>query len=236
MSFKRGEKVVIRNNLGAKNFGSKFSYYYGGSVKDVPLGTKAVIERVFGSSKVKIKLVGGYNQDKIWSVHPSELSLSKEQRQVGKGFDSLLDDLLLGEPIKENKTRRKTIPFKPKFNAKEEFPVWVRDQFPSLKKYARTKQAYAKLSRRIDEVKEAAQTAWKGVQRSTTLRRDRYCHRNFLKPKFTRFYNAAEPSQENKREYVAALENLVRAIEVSRMQGFPYIRQAEYFRGVGKVT
>ena len=65
-----------------------------------------------------------------------------------------IDDLLTGaEP--ENSTNH-NMEFKPIFNVREEFVLWIREQFPKLKTYAKKKQIYEPLETRKDEVYQAA--------------------------------------------------------------------------------
>lgn len=66
-----------------------------------------------------------------------------------------LSELLSGEEPEE-KTDRERKEFKPKFNVREEFALWAREQFPELKEYAKKKKAYESLEARREEVYQAA--------------------------------------------------------------------------------
>jgi len=66
-------------------------------------------------------------------------------------LDELLSEEEPGELISGNKK------FEPKFNVREEFALWVREQFPELRKYARGRgNVYKELEERREEVYEAA--------------------------------------------------------------------------------
>lgn len=49
--------------------------------------------------------------------------------------------------------------FNPKYNAREEFVLWVREQFPDIGRYSEKNQKYPELEERIEEVYQAALAA-----------------------------------------------------------------------------
>lgn len=65
-----------------------------------------------------------------------------------------LDKLLLGEEPK-NEHKEDSASFRPKFNVREEFVLWVNRQFPNLKKHSRKKKIYQELEERREEVYQA---------------------------------------------------------------------------------
>lgn len=69
--------------------------------------------------------------------------------------DEKIDELLMGEEPEERAESGKK-EFKPKFNVREEFVLWVREQFPELKQRAKRKKVYEELETRKDEVYQAA--------------------------------------------------------------------------------
>ncbi len=234
MKFKVRQEVMIKRNLGQKRGYSKSKYYYGGDLSDVPLGTKAIVNEIMSSENelcLKLKNRGGYG---CLHVHPDELSSNKEcevaqkklYEEQQKKINSLLDEYLLENPAVEKKSRKKIKLFEPKFNAKDEFPVWIRQEFPKLKEYSKTCKRYSVLNKRIKEVEKAAEKAWEGVEEATR-QGNRFCHRDFLKPRFLGFYNSVQSllSKINKKQCVVALENLVCALEVSGTEMFPYNEQ-----------
>lgn len=65
-----------------------------------------------------------------------------------------IDELLTGkEPEDKQSTSRE---FKPTFNVREEFVLWVQKQFPQLKKHSKKNVQYDALEARRDEVYQAA--------------------------------------------------------------------------------
>ena len=66
-----------------------------------------------------------------------------------------LNQLLTGEEPKE-KHSRDNKEFKPKFNVREEFALWIREQFPELKTHAKKKRIYQELETRREEIYQAA--------------------------------------------------------------------------------
>ena len=144
----RGTKVVVIRNLGKR----KGRYYYGASLTSIPIGSKGKIQRAFKNS-YRVSFNGN-----SFVLKPGEVAFDKRltKREKTKG-ETLLEKALLEEEIVEEKDRKRIKPFEPKFNVREEFSVWIRDQFPELKKYAsRKKGSYVKLERRKKEVYAAA--------------------------------------------------------------------------------
>ncbi len=68
--------------------------------------------------------------------------------------DDKLNELLTGEEPEERVKGNKK--FNPLFNVREEFALWVREEFPELKEYAKKRRVYRELEERKDEVYEAA--------------------------------------------------------------------------------
>lgn len=99
MTFEIRQKVVIRKNLGRKNYLAKNDYFYNGNIGDVPLGSEGVIAGIDNEERLRIKLKNGQE----WYVHPDELATGEELAQAeaehGKKIDSLLEaTLLASEP------------------------------------------------------------------------------------------------------------------------------------------
>ncbi len=222
MKLKTGQQVIIKKNLGEKNGKGRDRYYYGESLREVSLGSRGVVVELH-NSYYKIK-ANGVEVCLVEEEFAIDEDYEKEQR---KEYESLLEGVLADEEPVEKKSRGER-KFEPKFNAKDEFVVWVRGEFPELKGYAEKKEEYPDLCRRISEVKTAMSEAWEGVKITTNYNRtknerDKYCHRNYLMPYFRRFDNSG-PEQ-----YAAALETLVQALELSGTAKFPYNRASGEF-------
>src|SRR3990167_8604834 len=69
--------------------------------------------------------------------------------------DDKLKNLLEGDEPEE-KVETEENGFNPKFNVREEFAVWIRQQFPKLKKHAKKGLVYPELDARAEEVYQAA--------------------------------------------------------------------------------
>ena len=52
--------------------------------------------------------------------------------------DDILQNLLSAEEPKIEESQART--FNPKFNVREEFPVWIKEQFPEIGQYARKRK------------------------------------------------------------------------------------------------
>jgi hypothetical protein len=232
MTYKVGQPVIIRRNLGTEKGRNKDQYYYGGTLRNVPLGAKAVIREVnLENDIIRLKFENTrYGDEGRWSVHPDELTTNEEQEEAEKQrqerFASLLEDKLSDkfedglrnwmeyegvkpridfcetsintainnsgwfnrvlqyfgfcrpgkvetllsqrEPDKkqENRTNEKTYetsnrqnPFKYTFNVREEFAVWLRQEFPYLEPHKPDSSSYVSLLKRREEVCEAAKAA-----------------------------------------------------------------------------
>ncbi|MBI2045366.1 hypothetical protein HYT23_04880 [Candidatus Pacearchaeota archaeon] len=114
MKFREGEDVVIVRNLGERSNFGKNSYYYGGTLRIVPLNTKGKIFRIEGN-KIRVQLNGigwlGEGYHGIY-VHPDELDfLDKEQM-------AKLRRILPG---------MKDLPRHPVFEIAEQAPVFLVD-------------------------------------------------------------------------------------------------------------
>ena len=198
MNYGKGQEVVIRRNLGEKNGREKSDYYHGGDLRDVPLGSKAVIEEVFNETDIYVRLQNG----NTWNVHPDELATTKGVEEAEKkkqeAIDSKLEGILnsqeisiessvddtgkyirhnIDDNVKENHTGiigrirnyfnkpklselHEGNPFHPEFNAREEYAVWVRQEFPELKEYAENEKKYGSLEKRKEEVMRGAEMAY----------------------------------------------------------------------------
>src|SRR3989344_5460960 len=82
-------------------------------------------------------------------VHPSEVDLAEEQRTVTeheqRKINSQLEEMLSDDITTAETSDTDAVPekaFKPKFNAREEFAVWIRQEFPKLQGYTEKKQEY----------------------------------------------------------------------------------------------
>ena len=142
---------------------------------------------------------------------------------------SVIEKELLQEPVE----REKQGCFEPKFNPKDEFPVWVRQEFPDLRNYAQKRKSYLLLIKRFGEVNEAVKLARKGVEITAGIGRP--CHRKFLEPYFSRFSKCSWGLKMfNGKNYAIALENLTSALEVSGTNGFPYRGNIIGFRKINR--
>ena len=66
-----------------------------------------------------------------------------------------LDELLSGEEPQESEDHNRS-KFNPKFNVREEFTLWVREQFPELKEHTDQNLAYEEVETRREEIYQAA--------------------------------------------------------------------------------
>jgi len=239
---RKGEVVIIARNLGERNgFGEK-GFYYGGTISKVPLDSRATIERYDrGGNYYTITALGGR-----WIVHPDEIELidpEKEMRKLeerkefrAREIERLLlqdesvdriDDKWMGllkEEAPMDKISESKGKFDPKFNAKDEFIVWVREQFPDLGSHAKSGTEYPELKARVDEVKKAVEVTWKYITSN-----HRYCHRAYFKKSLEKLNSSFK--FEISEQYTIHLENLVRRLEVqSGKKGFPYNDSARRFR------
>ena len=164
MNFKQGQKVVIGRNLGQRNGNDKSEYYYSGTVKEVPLGSRARIEYT-QSNKIYLRLDNGEG----WYVHPDELQ-SKESGETdtinSKDLSNLLSETVPESDSLEKKTAQKE--FAPKFNVREEYAIWIREQFPELKTHWARGTDYSALKKRKDEVMDGAKLAYEHALKTTT--------------------------------------------------------------------
>ncbi|HLC56179.1 MAG TPA: hypothetical protein VJJ23_02985 [Candidatus Nanoarchaeia archaeon] len=170
MKYKIGQKVFIKRANGELDHKPKGSYYYGGSFRDLPLGSKGTINEIVNENMIGLR-VEKQNYGYRWYVHPSELPTPEEinlhERKEQEKINSQLKSILLAdEPIvKMSITRQKS--FDPKFNAREEFVVWIREEFPELKKYSKNKRKYSDLINRKKEVMEGAKKAYEHALKTT---------------------------------------------------------------------
>jgi len=69
--------------------------------------------------------------------------------------EDILSELLSGEePEDKTETGRKD--FRPQFNVREEFVLWIREEFPDLENYTNGRRVYHELEERKEEVYQAA--------------------------------------------------------------------------------
>lgn len=174
-----GQEVTIKRALGPDNGRGKNSYYYGWTLVELPLGTKAtVVERPrkdiilleFRGSKIRRGIV--YVNPRIY-LHPNELFTAEEKETIDKyqneRFSSMLDNVLLSNQLPDNNNE---LPagqraFEPKFNAREEFALWVRQEFPELDRHVAGKTKYDTLLARKEEVIGAARKAYEHAMQTT---------------------------------------------------------------------
>ena len=222
MTFEVGQRVVITKNLGTKPGNEANSardkYFYGVNIRDIPLGSKGVIVKLC-NNHYKIK-VGSENLCLADGEYVTYTQYTEEEQ---RRFNSLLEGALLEEAPTVTRTKSEERSFNPKFNAKDEFVVWIRQEFPKIEKYARSGTQYEPLVERIDEVKNAAKIVRERVQamnpavyRQPDGSMDN-CKTRHLKYYFDKF----EKSGPN--EQLVALENLVRALQISGKKYFPYV-------------
>ena len=171
MSFDIGEKVKVVAAKGDRGF-----YSYGHRISNVPLGSKGRViahdscDPVF-SQRVHIK-------NNYYLFSNEELDYYKDSSEVEEGN---LEELLACESLQQDaevsfykrtkskikeffRGKRKSFDsksFDPKFNAREEFAVWIREQFPELQTYAEEGRDYEELNARKEEVYQAAKLACK---------------------------------------------------------------------------
>ena len=175
MKFKVGQEVVIKRNLGERSGHRKNEYYHGGDLSDVPLGTKAIVDSINDKKGLDLTLKGRNNNGRSWYVHSDELATNKEYKATQKKLDSLLDSVLLENLVVEKKSRKKIKPFEPKFNVREEFAVWMIEQFPNLKEYEKLGKKYKAIEKRRDEVYKAAKLACKhGIETTNSCVSDMF--------------------------------------------------------------
>lgn len=99
----------------------------------------------------RAKYFFGIYDRKAKKQYETALSESKRQYDESKRLYDLLTRI-------EKKPRKKTDPrkFNPSFNVREEFAVWIRQQFPDLREYAESNIRYKELEQREKEVLDAA--------------------------------------------------------------------------------
>jgi len=68
--FQTNQEVIITKNLGTRFCRGENHYYYGGTVDEVPLGTRARIRKIKYES---IMLELESEQGRRWWIHPDEL-------------------------------------------------------------------------------------------------------------------------------------------------------------------
>ena len=153
-----------------------------------------------------------------------QIKAEKEQREK---YESLLEDVLTEEKsnevleMEDSKTQpRKGLlrrikeyfgyrndknnnPFDPKFNPREEFVVWVKEEFPEL--WNGQDKSYENLERRRKEVYKAAKKACKHGIKTTD-----YCVRSYFY-KYLRYLDNL--SDKSTPEFVKVINSLVEHIE-----------------------
>jgi len=117
-----------------------------------------------------------------------------------------LDGLILGEEPREEPEEHNR-EFKPKFNVREEFAVWVREQFPELGRYSKKRSIYKALEERREEVYQAALGA---VNHGANSTQD--CAANRLYSGWVGFEREFKP-EGDPRKRVKILEKFVKSLE-----------------------
>ncbi len=88
-----GERIKLYRNLGTLNCGSSNTYFYDGSVEDIPLGSTGVIEKIryiFSDLKIKVNLDNG----RSWWLDSRELMpLADESITI----DNIIHQTLFGD-------------------------------------------------------------------------------------------------------------------------------------------
>ncbi|MDP3881332.1 MAG: hypothetical protein Q8Q31_00445 [Nanoarchaeota archaeon] len=180
MAFRLGEEVIIR-----KASAGQGNYYHGGTVKQVPLGSRGRIVEMDAPESIRLFLEANPKAevnprkrnfwDKVieylgikekflekssyWLVHPAEISPRSDPSPKPQISTSNLQLLLSNNTIEAVNDADKSA-FQPGFNVREEFAVWVRKQFPQLEDYVKRKEKYKELEERRDEVMSGARKAY----------------------------------------------------------------------------
>lgn len=123
----------------------------------------------------------------------------------GRDMMNKLDELLSGEEPEEKAEFRKE--FKPKFNVREEFALWIREQFPRLQDYAKKKEEYKLLESRREEVYQAALGAVNHGVNSTEV-----CAMARLRRGWNEFEKGFG-AKGNPKKRAKSLESFVKALE-----------------------
>ena len=74
MNFKLGQKVVLRRNNGSMNQNQEYDYYYGEQIRNIPLGTKAVIYRINPQRENQVELILRNTRIRYMVAHYSSIS------------------------------------------------------------------------------------------------------------------------------------------------------------------
>lgn len=207
MNFRVGQEVVIRRNRGEDSGHQKSEYYHGGNLKSVPLGAKATVKSVLDNDKLLLRFENRrYGSSGEWYVHPNELQITEEQakreKEQEQKVSSLLEDVLMAEPIASDNGSVSQNGFNPRFNAREEFAVWVRQEFPELKTYADKDKKYDILLKREKEIMNGAKLVYKHAMGTVSGG----CVRGL-------FRDSYKTLNENTTGLAYRLENFVKLIE-----------------------
>jgi hypothetical protein len=227
MEYKPGQQVVIKRNLGTapgnEAYDQKDHYFYGESIRDIPLGSRGVIEkRCYNHYKIRVGST-------TLCLRTEEYSYDEEfEKEEQARKNSLLEGILTQEEPCLQGSNGEQHGFNPAFNAKDEFAIWVRQEFPELHTYPKG-QKYETLTQRTEEVKQAANKAYDGVVTASKANgKNLYCQRKYL----GEFYNNFRYSAPN--NFAFTLEKFVQALELSRNNRFPYIPElTKLLREVG---
>jgi len=138
--------------------------------------------------------------------------------KVGNALQTLLSE---GAPKAPRKSRSKK--FKPKFNVREEFVLWVNDQFPELSSRVSSEKSYSELSERMKEVKEAAKKAYDHISQTTTQCSNSTSYRYWNK------LDSCDETGDEKR-FITNLDAFVQTIENFSMSlgGDPYFSKKSF--------
>lgn len=153
MEYKVGQEIVVKSRKGPLlwNFRRGFYDYNGTRIKDAPLGIKGIVKEVY-ENDASIRLANGLTRHFI----NEEIELSeaerkriaaelqrqreleeilrlqeKEAEEEARRAGSIEVLLTLEEPVSRD-TVEEDRSFKPGFNPREEFALWLRKQFPDL--------------------------------------------------------------------------------------------------------
>jgi len=262
MNFKVGQAITIKRQVGHKDGEDNTQYYHGGTLAQVPEGTKGKIRKIVDDECIHIDFgdrkyggVGG------WHVHPKELFTAMEYAEIErkkKKKAEYLERLLMGkDPLSETEEKWNQLldeeapeapetngKFKPSFNPLREFGVWARQEFPMVfeKKGSSDEEAnFETLKERIDEVGEAAKSALDSFGRKNRLK----CQKDYFNNGYNALSKSITSTKRNKYSQ-ASLGKLAKSLKdfVKRIDNqekgkkeFPYkdqYKRGEYDYGYGR--
>lgn len=152
-----GDRVKVIEARGIK----EGQYRYGYSVSTIPIGTTGII---LGTFRDDIRVRVDHSHSYMFSR--KELTFNKELQTndlSDEGLDSLLN---AEEPVKDASSTQEI--FEPKFNIREEFAIWIREQFPKLREYAIKKEICPQVNERKEEILDGVEKAYEHISTSYT--------------------------------------------------------------------